>query len=231
MESILNMTAEQAAEAGKSLSFEKVWATLDRISKEADKRQEEADKRQKEADKRQEELDKSIKELVEERKKAEKRQEELNKQMKETDKKISKLGGRFGEAIECMVMPNLVGKFRELGLVFGKDYRDTSIRDEKNQILAEIDITLENGDKVMIVEVKSKPSTEDVDDHMKRMEKVRRHADLHGDRRKFLGAIAGVVVGDNERKYILKHGFYVIIPSGDTFDIIEPKGEYQPYEW
>ncbi|MDR1127253.1 MAG: DUF3782 domain-containing protein [Treponema sp.] len=210
MESILSMTAEQAAEAGKSLSFEKVWATLDRISEEAKKRQEEAERWQREA---------------------EKRQEELNKQMKETDRKISKLGSRFGEAIECMVVPNLVGKFREFGLVFGKDYRDTSIRDEKNQILAEIDITLENRDKVMIVEVKSKPSTEDVDDHIKRMEKVRRHADLHGDKRKFLGAIAGVVVGDNERKYILKHGFYVIIPSGDTFDIIEPKGEYQPYEW
>jgi hypothetical protein len=38
-------------------------------------------------------------------------------------------------------------------------------------------------------------------------------------------------VGDNVRKFALKSGFYVIVPSGDTFDIIEPSGEYRPREW
>jgi hypothetical protein len=60
---------------------------------------------------------------------------------------------------------------------------------------------------------------------------MRRHADLHGDARKYLGAVAGMVVGDNVRKFALKSGFYVIVPSGDTFDIIEPSGEYRPREW
>jgi hypothetical protein len=83
----------------------------------------------------------------------------------------------------------------------------------------------------MIVEIKSKPNIDDINDHIERMEKLRRYADLHGDKRKYLGAIAGVVFGDSEKTYALKKGFYVIEPSGDTFNIIEPKGSYYPHEW
>jgi hypothetical protein len=163
------------------------------------------------------ETDRIVKEVA-------RRQEETARQMKATDDKISKLGDRFGEMIEYMVKPNLVDKFRELGFVFTKIYPEANIKDEKNNILAEIDLTLEDGDQVMIVEVKSKPSIKDVKDHVARMEKVRLHADLHGDKRKYLGSVAGMVISENVREFALKTGFYVIEPSGDTFNIIEPKG-------
>ena len=51
------------------------------------------------------------------------------------------------------------------------------------------------------------------------------------DKRKYLGAIAGLVFGDGEKTYALKKGFYVIEPSGDTFNIIPPTGKYYPHEW
>ena len=82
-----------------------------------------------------------------------------------------------------------------------------------------------------IVEIKNKPVVDDIDDHVKRMEKLRAYADLHNDRRKYLGAIAGVVFNDSEKTYALKKGFYVIEPSGDTFTITEPAGNYYPHEW
>jgi hypothetical protein len=63
------------------------------------------------------------------------------------------------------------------------------------------------------------------------MEKLRLHADLHGDKRKYLGSVAGMVINENVREFTLKSGFYVIEPSGDTFNIIEPEGTYQPREW
>jgi hypothetical protein len=63
------------------------------------------------------------------------------------------------------------------------------------------------------------------------MEKLRRYADLHNDKRIYLGAIAGVVFNDSEKAYALKKGLYVIEPSGDTFNIIEPNGDYHPHEW
>ena len=48
------------------------------------------------------------------------------------------------------------------------------------------------------------------------------YADLHGDKRRFLGAVAGVVMTSNVKKYALKQGFYVIEPSGETFNITPP---------
>jgi hypothetical protein len=158
-------------------------------------------------------------------------QKETDRQMKATDKRIGELTNRFGEMVEYMVVPNLVTKFNELGLPFTKANPDTRITDKEHGIFAEVDAFLENGDKVMIVEIKSKPNIDDINDHIERMEKLRRYADLHDDKRKYLGAIAGVVFGDSEKTYALKKGFYVIEPSGDTFNIIEPKGSYYPHEW
>jgi hypothetical protein len=218
-------TAQQTYPQGPD--FGQFWAGLDRtraIVEGIAQRQEETGRLIKEVAEEQKKTDQLIKETA-------KRQEETDRQMKETDKKISKLGSRFGEAVEAMVLPNLVDKFRELGFVFTKAYPGATITDEKNRIIAEIDITLENGGKVMIVEVKSKPNTLDVKGHIKRMEKVRRHADRHGDGRKYLGAVAGLVMNDDMRNFVLQNGFYAIQPSGDTFNIAVPKGKYHPREW
>ncbi|GHV23617.1 hypothetical protein FACS189494_11690 [Spirochaetia bacterium] len=152
-------------------------------------------------------------------------------QMKETDKRVGELTNRFGEVVEHMVVPNLVAKFRELGFEFEQSNHGKVIKSVKHSISTEVDAFLENGDKVMAVETKTKVKTGDIDDHIERMEKLRRYADLHDDKRKYLGAIAGVVFGDIEKTYAFKKGFYVIEPSGDTFNITEPTGSYHPHEW
>jgi len=162
---------------------------------------------------------------------AERLDRQLKKSARQLNKQLGKLGGRYGEMVEYMVAPNLLKKFRKLGLVFEKAYQQGKIEDENDKIIAEIDITLENTDKIMIVEVKSKPTTEDITDHVKRMEKIRAHADSHNDKRKYLGAIAGMVFNDNEKEFAMKNGFYVIEPSGKTFIITAPEGDYSPREW
>ena len=188
----------------EGLTFEKVWEMF----QEAGRRLEVTERIVQETTLKMQETDRQMK--------------ETDRQMKETDRKIGSLGNRFGEMIEYMVKPNLLKKFNELGFEFTKAYSHATIEDKKNNIITEIDITLENGDKVMIVEVKSKPSTEDVTEHLERMQKVKAHANLHGDRRVFLGAIAGMVFNDTERNFALKNGFYVIEPSGETFIITAP---------
>jgi hypothetical protein len=154
-----------------------------------------------------------------------------DRQMKETDKRVGEITNRFGDMVEHMVVPNLVTKFNELGLPFTKAYPDAKIADKEHDIFAEVDAFLENGDVVMIVETKTKPNIDDINDHIERMEKLRKYADLHDDKRKYLGAIAGLVFGDGEKIYALKKGFYVIEPSGDTFNITPPTGKYYPHEW
>jgi hypothetical protein len=156
-------------------------------------------------------------------------QKETDRQIKEYNRRFGEQNNRFGEIVEYMVAPNLVKKFSELGVVFEKAYPRASIEDKKNDIYAEVDITLENSKKVMLVEVKSKLTTEDVKEHIERLKKVRRYADLHDDKRILLGSVAGVVITSYAKKYALGQGFYVIEPSGETFNITSPNGK--PKEW
>jgi hypothetical protein len=200
------LTMATTKRIGEGLTFEKVWAAL----MENREQMKETDRRMKETAKQMKETD---------------------KQMKETDKRIGDLSKRFGETVEYMVAPNLVKKFKELGFVFEKAHQNTKITDREDRVIAEIDAFMENGDKVMAVESKVKPSVDDINYHIRRMEKLREYADRHNDTRKYLGAIAGVVFRKGVKKYALSKGFYVLEPSGDTFTITEPTGKYHPHEW
>jgi hypothetical protein len=213
----------------KGITFEQVWAAL----MEDRERQKETERIMKENSREtRENLERTAREMKENLERTiERTTRKMDKRAKQLDKQLGKLGGRFGEMVEYMVVPNLIKKFRKLGFVFDKAYQQAKIEDENNRTIAEVDITLENGDKVMIVEVKSKPTTEDITDHVRRMGKIRAHADSKNDQRKFLGAVAGMVFNDNEKEFAMKNGFYVIEPSGETFIITPPEGEYSPREW
>ncbi|MDR1046509.1 MAG: hypothetical protein LBL64_01935, partial [Treponema sp.] len=139
-------------------TFEKVWAALqalgerlDRSAREADRRQEEADLRQKELDRRWEEADLRREEADRQQKE---RREELDRQMKDTDRRVGELTNRFGDMVEYMVVPNLLSKFKALDFKFEQSAKDVVIRDEEHGIFTEIDVFLQNGDKVMVVEIK-----------------------------------------------------------------------------
>jgi hypothetical protein len=147
---------------------------------------------------------------------------------KEADRRLTKL---FGERVDYLEIPNLLTKFAEFGFTFTRTNRGTEIADREHGIFTEIDATLENDNKVMIVEAKFNPKIDDINDHIERMEKLRVDADLHNDKRKYLGAVAGVVFSDSTKAYTLKSGFYVIEPSEDTFMITAPEGSYRPREW
>jgi uncharacterized coiled-coil DUF342 family protein len=211
------MAATQTMEPGAF--FEEFMAGM----RELRKFQEEIARQMQETDRRMQETDRQMQET-------DRRMQETEKQMKETDKRVGEITNRFGDMVEHMVIPNLLIKFGELGFTFTKANR-TEIRDKEHNLFTEVDALLENGDKVMAVEIKTKPGIGDIDRHIERMEKLRAYADLHDDRRVYLGAIAGVVFSEGEKIYALKKGLYVIEPSGDTFNITPPTGSYHPHEW
>ena len=195
----------------KGLDFEQVWAAL----METRERQEKFSKQQEETARRQEETALQMK--------------ETDRQIKDFNKRFGDFSNRFGEVVEYMIAPNLCEKFKEFGLIFPKANSGTRVSDYENDIFLEIDVMLENGEKAMLVEIKTKLTTEDVKEHIKRIEKMRTYADLHDDKRTFLGAAAGVVMTPNVKKYVLRQGLYVIEPSGETFNITPPSGK--PKEW
>ena len=152
---------------------------------------------------------------------------ETEKAIKETQKNIGGLNNTLGSLVERIMTPALPQKFKPLGFTFDKI---TTIKwTAKGNIYAEIDGLLENGAQAMAVEVKTTLEIEDINDHLKRMEKIRKYADEHGDKREFLCAIAAMIVKPKPKEYALKQGLFVIEPSGEDVKVIKP--ETKPRIW
>jgi hypothetical protein len=126
-----------------------------------------------------------------------------------------------------MIVPNLVEKFNEMGYEFEEASKKHKFKNKKNDIIFEVDVLLQNGDIAMLVEIKTELTISDINRHIVRLEKMRKFADLRGDRdprarRHFLGAVAGVVIENDAREYALNQGFFLIEPSGENFHITPP---------
>jgi hypothetical protein len=154
---------------------------------------------------------------------------EIGKALKETQRIVGDLGNKFGDEAEYTMLPGLPEKFKQFGFDFGVISRNRKINNDEHDIHAEIDAFLENGTQAMAVEVKAKLQNSDVDDHIKRMEKIRKYADIYGDKREFFGALAATVANDKSKKYALENGFYVIEPSGEDVKVIKPSSD--PRVW
>ena len=139
------------------------------------------------------------------------------------------MDNRFGEVAENIISPNLLDKFNDLGLVFQTASSNFRIRDHKNKIYFEIDVFLQNGDTAMLVEIKTNLTISYINEHINRLEKMRAFADLHNDKRSFLGAVAGVVVPLKVKNYALENGLYLIEPAGENLNITPPHNE--PKVW
>jgi hypothetical protein len=227
-----------ASKAAKTVTLADVWATIDRIGKA----HEDLEKAQKETHEAMKEVQKAIKDTQEAHKETEKAikntqrnidglsisHKETEKAIKDTQRNIGGLNNTMGSLVERVMTLDLPRKFKPFGFTFG---RITTIKwtDDDNNIYAEIDGLLENGSQAMVVEVKTTLRREDVDDHLKRMEKVRIYADDHGDKREFLGAMAAAIIDKDTKRYALSKGFFVIEPSGE--DVIVTKPVSDPAVW
>ena len=214
----------QAREPQMGLNFEQVWAALMELreSQRESLREsrEEFDRRMRESN---ETAEREMRDLRES-------QRETARQMKKTDEIIGKLGNSFGELAEHLVAPSIEEKFNALGYHFEDIAPNRKFKNEKGEVIAEIDILLENDKYSVVVEVKSKPKEADIADFRKRLEVLRKYKDKRHDQRKIHGAIAGAVFEDSVKKAVLKAGFYVIEQTGDTVKINVPEG-FKPKEW
>ncbi|MDR2745990.1 MAG: hypothetical protein LBB77_00960 [Treponema sp.] len=213
------MADENVREPEMGLTFEKVWTMF-----------QETGLKFQETDRKFQETNLEFKEIARRFQETDLRFKETDLRFKETDRKISKLGSRIGDLVEELIVPNILEKFNALGYIFGKVAPNVRYSNSKGLFIAEVDILLENGDTVLAVEVKTNLTNSDVRDHLRRMEKLRRYADEHQDRRKLLGAVAGVIAAEEVKAFAVKSGFFVLEQSGDTVRISVPEG-FKPREW
>jgi len=150
------------------------------------------------------------------------RMQETDRKMQETAKKISELGSRVGEIVENMIGGDIVGQFQALGIAIKSHSRYKTFGTRGTSESGQIDVFLENGDIVILIEVKTRLTDDDVRDHIERMKKYRRYGN---DKRRILGAVAAAVVSDDVIKFAHRQGLYVIVQSGEAVEIIaQPEG-------
>ena len=68
-------------------------------------------------------------------------------------------------------------------------------------------------------------------DGIDKLERFRRDADAKGDKRRFLGAVAGAVVEGDAREIAHKSGIYVIVQSGRSMEIVPTPPGFKAREW
>ncbi|MDR1249821.1 MAG: hypothetical protein LBK63_11015, partial [Treponema sp.] len=143
--------------------------------------------------------------------------QETERLMRESSEKLNRkmgeLGNKLGSVVEHMIIPDIEKKFNEMGYTFENVSTNLKMKDSSGNTYAEVDIVLENGEYVMLIEVKTDLKTEHVKEHAQRMETIRKAGRKWPDK-KLLGAVSAAIVENNVRDYAKKNGFFVISQAG-----------------
>ena len=151
----------------------------------------------------------------------------MKQQSQDTNNKIGRLTNRLGEFIEEMVRPGAVRLFQERGIDVHVVSRNvTATRDGESM---EIDLLVVNDGEMIVVECKSSLSIDDVENHIKRLGKVKKLFPGYRDM-KVMGAVAAMVMQDNVSRYAYKKGLFVLRQSGDTMEILNDD-KFMPAVW
>ena len=152
---------------------------------------------------------------------------------RKASRSVSKLGNRIGDIIENMVGGNaLIRKFKKLDYKIERHSRNVCFgHGLPKDMRGEIDLLLEDGNIAILIEVKTTLQTADVRTHIERLEKYRRVADVKGDKRRFIGAVAGAVVEGEAQEFAHENGMYVIVQSGEAVEIVQTPEGFKAKEW
>jgi hypothetical protein len=183
---------------------------------------------QKETDRRFQETERLMRE---QRQESDRRFQETERLLKEqsqrVDKQLGKLGNRLGEFVEWQIRPAAVRLFKERGLDVHELYSGVSAQRPEGGL--EIDLLVVNNTEAVLIEVKSKLTQSDVDEHLERLEKFKRLMPRYQNL-KALGAVAGMVVPDDIALYAYRQGLFVLAQSGDNVIILNDP-QFQPKAW
>ena len=151
----------------------------------------------------------------------------LDLRLNELGKQIGGLGNRLGEFVEGVVRPGLVRLFRERGIDVRETHRD--LEAERTGRKAQVDLFVVNDAEVVVVEVKSKLSQRDVEDHLERLALFKELFPRYADAR-VLGAMAAMVVPEKQAAFAERAGLFVIGQAGDDAVLLNSPG-FAPKAW
>jgi len=183
---------------------------------------------QKETDRRFQETERLLQEQSQESDRRFRETERLIKeQNKRVDEQLGKLGNRLGEFVEWQVRPAAVRLFQERSIDVTELSSDLSV--QRGDEGLEIDLLVVNGSEAIAIEVKSKLTQADVDEHLERLDKFKRLLPRYQSL-KILGAVAAMVTPKEVASYAYRQGLFVIAQSGDNLVILNDQ-KFKPKAW
>ncbi len=140
----------------------------------------------------------------------------LSQRFAETDRQIRKLSGElgmeWGRMVEALVEPAALRLFQDRGIEVRYVFRRAKAKIDGR--VMELDLLLENGDTVVVVEVKSRLKRDDVDRFLERLAKFLEFFSRYRGYRVY-GGVAGLDVSADVARYAYRQGLFVINAVGD----------------
>jgi len=203
-------TSQQQSE---KLDFDKIWL----LFQETSLRMKETDMLIKETGRQMEETDRQMK--------------ETNLKMEKTDKKINDLERLFtsqwGKLIESLVEGDLIRILNERNIKVNLAYTRVKGIFEGKQF--EFDVIAENGEEVVVVEVKTTLKPKDVNDFIKDLKLFKSMRPKYSDN-KIIGAVAYLTDHGNASQMAQNKGLLAIRATGSSSSIINLP-DFQPKYW
>ena len=202
-------------------SFADVWRMFQETDRQLKERAAETDRQIKESDRLMKERAAEFERVMKER------SAETATVIKNLSKRLGDIGNRLGEFVEHMVSPAVVRLFQARGIEVHEVY--PGVEAKRGGEAIEIDLLVVNDGTLVAVECKSKLTQDHVDEHLSRMEKLKRLLPLYKNHQA-LGAVAAMVMSDAVKDYALQHGLFVLRQNGDSIEIGNPDG-FSPTVW
>ncbi|WP_375327946.1 NERD domain-containing protein [Microcystis sp. BLCC-F210] len=150
-----------------------------------------------------------------------------DRQITRLSKEIGNLGGKWGRFVENMVAPACETLF--LNRHIPVHQVSQRVRKRLDGKTLEIDVLVTNENHVLVVEVKSSLSVDDVKELIKNLTEFRQFFPEY-NHKELYGAVAGIEIEEGADKYAYRQGLFVLAQKGENVAILNDT-EFQPQTW
>ena len=150
-----------------------------------------------------------------------------DRQITRVSQEIGNLGGKWGRFVENMVAPACETLF--LNRQIPVHQVSQRVRKRLDGKTLEIDVLVTNENHVLVVEVKSSLSVDDVKELINNLTEFRQFFPEYNHKQLY-GAVAGIEIEEGADKYAYRQGLFVLAQRGENVAILNDT-EFQPKTW
>ncbi|MBF0296096.1 MAG: DUF3782 domain-containing protein [Magnetococcales bacterium] len=149
--------------------------------------------------------------------------QETDRKIKEISKQVGALSSRWGEFVEGYIAPACNRLFLERGIPVHRVAVRVVATSQDGTRQMEIDVMVDNSECVVLVEVKSRLTLEDVRKHLQRLGEYKRDF-ISNPAIRVLGAVAGIRMDEQAATFAMEQGLFVIVQSGKNVRLANAPG-------